>query len=120
MQGISEIRGHRIMAAATRRSLCGRVRRLWTRILGLTHRPPRRLRLAESLALGDHRFVAIVEYEDSRFLLGGTSASLVLLARLEKLSEQPVESEVDNAFCRAPAHISPVPTSAAHEEQKPQ
>ena len=43
---------------------------------------PRRLRLAESLALGDRRFVAVVEFDGSRFLLGGTASSLVLLARL--------------------------------------
>jgi flagellar biogenesis protein FliO len=47
------------------------------------NRPSRRLRLCESLALGDRRFVAVVEFERSRFLVGGTAGSLVLLARLE-------------------------------------
>lgn len=56
---------------------------LWQRILGSTRRPARRLRLSESLPLGERRFVAVVEFEESRFLVGGTSASLVLLARLE-------------------------------------
>jgi len=46
-------------------------------------RRQRRLRLAETLPLGDRRFVAVLEFENSRFLLGGTSASLVLLARLD-------------------------------------
>lgn len=59
-----------------------RARALWRRAL-LSHRPARRLRLCESLPLGERRFVAVVEFENSRFLLGGTSASLVLLARLE-------------------------------------
>lgn len=54
----------------------------WKRILRLSHRAPRRLRLAESLPLGERRFVAVIEFEQARFLLGGTSASLVLLARL--------------------------------------
>jgi len=55
---------------------------VWRQILRLSERRPRRLRLCESLPLGDRRFVAVVEYEQCRFLLGGTSASIVLLARL--------------------------------------
>jgi hypothetical protein len=43
---------------------------------------PRRLRLFETLSLGEKRFVAIVEFENQRFLLGGTPNSLVLLAAL--------------------------------------
>lgn len=58
-------------------------RSCWQRVLRLSRRAPRRLRLCESLPLGERRFVAVVEFEHSRFLLGGTSASLVLLARLE-------------------------------------
>jgi flagellar biogenesis protein FliO len=34
------------------------------------------------LPLGERRFVAVVEFERSRFLVGGTTSSLVLLARL--------------------------------------
>lgn len=59
-----------------------RARSLCERILRLSRRAPRRLRLCESLPLGERRFVAVVEFEQTRFLLGGTSASLVLLARL--------------------------------------
>ena len=58
-------------------------RTLWKRILRVSQRAPRRLRLCESLPLGERRFVAVVEFEQSRFLVGGTSASLVLLGRLE-------------------------------------
>ena len=50
--------------------------------LGMTRRTRRRLLLCESLPLGERRFVAVVEFERARFLVGGTSASLVLLARL--------------------------------------
>jgi flagellar biogenesis protein FliO len=42
----------------------------------------RRLRLAETLPLGERRFVAVVEFEGQRFLLGGTSAQITLLSRL--------------------------------------
>ena len=62
-------------------------RTLWKRILRASQRAPRRLRLCESLPLGERRFVAVVEFEQSRFLVGGTSGSLVLLARLENNAE---------------------------------
>lgn len=55
---------------------------LWNRIVRMSKRAPRRLRLCESLPLGERRFIAVVEFEQSRFLVGGTSSSLVLLARL--------------------------------------
>jgi flagellar biogenesis protein FliO len=45
-------------------------------------RPPRALRLCESLALGERRFVAVVQFGRQRFLVGGTAASLSLLAEL--------------------------------------
>jgi len=59
----------------------------WRRTLCLGFRAPRRLHLCENLPLGDRRFVALVECEGSRFLLGGTPTSLVLLARLENQSQ---------------------------------
>jgi len=62
--------------------LWGLARAWWQRVLRLGRRPPRRLRLCENLPLGERRFVAVVEFEQSRFLVGGTPASLVLLARL--------------------------------------
>ena len=46
------------------------------------HRTPRRLRLCESLALGEKRFVAVIEFESQQFLVGGGAASVNLLARL--------------------------------------
>jgi flagellar biogenesis protein FliO len=65
-----------------------RARALWERVLRLSRRPPRRLRLCESLALGERRFVAVVEFEAARFLVGGTPSSLVLLSRLPDSGEQ--------------------------------
>jgi flagellar biogenesis protein FliO len=60
---------------------------LWQRVLRLSRGAPRRLRLCESLPLGDRRFVAVVEFDQERFLVGGTPSSLVLLSRLEDASE---------------------------------
>lgn len=42
----------------------------------------RRLRLCESVSLGEKRLVAVVEYERQRFLIGGSAQSVNLLARL--------------------------------------
>jgi len=55
----------------------------WTHVHNIGRRSERRLRLAETLPLGERRFVAVIEFEETRFLLGGTANSMVLLARLD-------------------------------------
>jgi flagellar biogenesis protein FliO len=45
-------------------------------------RPARELRLCETLALGERRFLAVVEFGPRRFLIGGSGSSVVLLAQL--------------------------------------
>lgn len=55
---------------------------LWKNLLRLGRQAPKRLRLCESLPLGERRFVAVVEFDAARFLVGGTPSSLVLLSRL--------------------------------------
>jgi flagellar biogenesis protein FliO len=45
-------------------------------------RLPRQLCLRETLGLGERRFVAVVEFEQQRFLVGGTGNSLSMLANL--------------------------------------
>lgn len=66
----------------------GRVLGFWERVLRLGRRAPRRLRLCESLPLGERRFVAVVEFEAERFLVGGTPSSMVLLSRLTDCRKQ--------------------------------
>jgi flagellar biogenesis protein FliO len=41
-----------------------------------------RLRLCESLSLGEKRFVAVVEFDSLQFLVGGTSNSITLLSKI--------------------------------------
>ena len=79
-------------AIAFWRSVCG----WWPRIRRVTRRRPKQLRLCESLPLGERRFVAVVEFERSRFLIGGTQESLVLLAPLKDGQSQGV-GETDDA-----------------------
>jgi len=45
-------------------------------------RRPRQLRLCENLALGERRFLSVVECGRQRFLVGGSANSLVVLAEL--------------------------------------
>lgn len=44
--------------------------------------PERRLRLAESVSLGEKRFAAVLEFEGQRFLVGGGATSVQLLTEL--------------------------------------
>jgi flagellar biogenesis protein FliO len=47
-------------------------------------RPKRRLRVCESVSLGDKRFVAIVQFERKRFLVGCAQNSVSLLTVLQE------------------------------------
>jgi hypothetical protein len=80
-----------------------RARTMANGIRQVSRRSPRRLRLCESLPLGERRFVAVVEFEQSRFLVGGTSASLVLLARLEDAPEIPATYSIAGVIPQAAA-----------------
>lgn len=48
----------------------------------ITVRKARRLRVCETLSLGDRRFLAVIEFDRQEFLVGGSGNSLELLARL--------------------------------------
>jgi hypothetical protein len=43
----------------------------------------KRLRVCETVSLGEKRFVAVIEVDGEQFLVGGASSSVVTLARLE-------------------------------------
>jgi flagellar biogenesis protein FliO len=46
-------------------------------------RRERSLRLCETLALGEKRFLAVIEFEERRFLIGATNQSISLIDRLD-------------------------------------
>jgi flagellar biogenesis protein FliO len=50
-------------------------------------RRERTLRVCEMLALGDKRFLAVIECETCRLLIGGTQHSISLLDRLDSRSK---------------------------------
>jgi len=49
----------------------------------VARRASRRLRVAETVSLGEKRFVSIVVVDGEQFLVGGSSSNIVLLAKLE-------------------------------------
>lgn len=62
----------------------------------LRSRKTRRLRVRESLSLGERRFLAVIEFDSQEFLVGGTGSSLALLARMQDgtiLPETPVPAQ---------------------------
>jgi flagellar biogenesis protein FliO len=84
-------------AVVLRADYLARVRQ-WLRALGRSWRshPSRQLRLRETLALGERRFLAVVEFERQKFLIAGTGNSVAMLTTL------PAESSAkDNQEPRA-------------------
>ena len=64
--------------ALTLKNLCQRVRGF------VKQRKIRRLRVCETLSLGERRFLAVIEFDRQEFLVGGSGSSLTLLARLRE------------------------------------
>lgn len=57
----------------------------WLRTRQLA-RNPHKLKLLESVSLGDKRFAAVLEFEGQRFLVGGAPQSVQLLTALQSSS----------------------------------
>ncbi len=51
----------------------------------------RRLRLCETVSLGNRGFIAVVQCEQEEFLVGGTAGSIALLAKLAP--ERPARAQ---------------------------
>jgi len=51
------------------------------------------LRVCENVSLGDKRFVAVVQVDEERFLIGGSSSAVSLLARLPEAKGMTAELE---------------------------
>jgi flagellar biogenesis protein FliO len=66
------------------RQLIDAISRIWRVWSGWRQRSVRgkQLRVRETLSLGERRFVAVLECDERRFLIGGTGASISILADL--------------------------------------
>jgi len=61
----------------------------------LRSRPQRRLRLCETLPLGEKRSLAVVEFDRFRYLLGCTAGAITLLSQLpDAPQEHPAAEEL--------------------------
>ncbi len=62
-------------------------------------RPARRLRLCESLPLGERRLLAVVQFERQRFLIGASGNGLALLASLPNAAAETATNGNANHMC---------------------
>jgi len=65
----------------------------WTRQQLKSRQTRKRLRVCETVALGEKRLVALVEVDGEQFLLGGASGALTTIARLER--SQPISEALE-------------------------
>ena len=61
----------------------------------------RRLKVAETVSLGEKRFVSILQVDGEQFLVGGSPSNIVLLARLEAKPDTFGAGSFESAFSRA-------------------
>ena len=73
-------------------SLLGRIRAAFSEVS--IHRRPRRLRLCETLSLGEKRIVALIECENQRFLVAATAQTISLLQTMSPRQEEGPESSL--------------------------
>jgi len=60
---------------------------MWTRTQVKVRRVKKRLRVCETVSLGEKRFVAVIQVDGEQFLVGGSANSVSTLARLERPPE---------------------------------
>jgi hypothetical protein len=59
--------------------------KLWTWVRKIQIRQSnKRLRVCETVPLGERRFIAVIQVDNKQFLVGGSSNSVSLLAQLDK------------------------------------
>jgi hypothetical protein len=59
----------------------------WANRRVVIRHPRKRLRVCETVSLGDKRFLAVVQVDGEQFLVGGASGSVANLARLDRPQE---------------------------------
>jgi len=91
-------------------AVCQIVHRLMNLLRLWRPRPQDRLRLCESLQLGERRFLSVVEFGQQKFLVGGTAHSLTMLAVLpgakdrEGAEDVPLWKPMDGGLVREVNH----------------
>lgn len=75
---------------------------------------PRRLRIAETVSLGDKRFVAILEADGERLLIAGTPGQVMLLRSLRPLPDPALSVAGADGAVNIGPHVQ---TGACPEQQ---
>jgi sRNA-binding carbon storage regulator CsrA len=73
----------------------------WRRLKTNRKANRKRLRVCESISLGEKRFISVVQVDGAQFLVGGAANSVCMLARLDAPSELPEllqQRELDRSF----------------------
>jgi flagellar biogenesis protein FliO len=65
----------------------------------------RRLKVAETVSLGEKRFISIVQVDGEQLLVGGSSSNIVLLAKLEARAETFGAGSFESVFSRAESSV---------------
>jgi hypothetical protein len=71
---------------------------IWISERSKVRRRVRKLRVCETAQLGDKKFIALVQADGQRFLIGGTSGSISLLATLPSRKSSRASSSKKNHF----------------------
>jgi flagellar biogenesis protein FliO len=79
--------------------------RVWKWLTGysrgiLARSVARRLRVAETVSLGEKRFVSILQVDGEQFLIGGSTSNIVLLARLDAKPETLGAESFEGVYLR--------------------
>jgi len=69
----------------------GAFARFFKALFGVRPRPEKQLRVSETVPLGEKRFVAVLQCEGRKFLIGGGSSGVSLLTSLDAI-QNPLES----------------------------
>jgi flagellar biogenesis protein FliO len=72
--------------------------RAWSqvhKVLASRQAAKKHLRICETAPLGDKRFVAVVQVDHERFLVGGAANSVALLAKLADVIPFPSPEQID-------------------------
>lgn len=70
----------------------------------LTAGTPRRLRVVETVSLGEKRFVSILKVDGEQFLIGASTSNVALLAKLDRDRSAPFEDVLAGSTPSAEDH----------------
>lgn len=68
----------------------------------------KQLRVSDTVSLGEKRFVAVVHVEGQKFLIGGGSAGVSLLAELDTDAELDIQTVLEQEEAESSTFVQPI------------